>query len=464
MCSVTENSVHYQINKHKDRLKETGFLPLSDLLPEETVRQVLNELGIKSRNRTFHPVVTLWSFLWQVMSQDHSCREAVARVLAWRVFRGLKACSAKTSSYCAARLRLPLQLITALVRRVARDMEQQVKPEWRWKGRDVKLVDGSTVLAPDTDANQAAFPQSRRQKRGLGFPIMRIVVMFSLATGAALEVVVGPCRGKKTGENTLFRQMYEQFKRGDIALADRLFDSYRDIAQLRGRGVDVLFRMNATRHHDFRRGRWLGREDHVVEWRKPKFDASRFDRETYDALPETMVVREIRFHVDERGFRPRSVLLVTTLLDAAAYPAEELALLYRQRWHAELDLNALKTTLQMEMLRCKTPEMLEKELWMHFLGYNLIRSTMLEAARQHDQRPRGLSFKGALQTIVSFATPLSACSAARRDALVSARLKAIATHHVGDRPNRTEPRVVKRRRKHALMTVPRHKSTKRVAA
>ena len=278
MCSVTENSVHYQINKHKDRLKETGFLPLSDLLPEETVRQVLNELGIKSRNRTFHPVVTLWSFLWQVMSQDHSCREAVARVLAWRVFRGLKACSAKTSSYCAARLRLPLQLITALVRRVARDMEQQVKPEWRWKGRDVKLVDGSTVLAPDTDANQAAFPQSRRQKRGLGFPIMRIVVMFSLATGAALEVVVGPCRGKKTGENTLFRQMYEQFKRGDIALADRLFDSYRDIAQLRGRGVDVLFRMNATRHHDFRRGRWLGREDHVVEWRKPKFDASRFDR------------------------------------------------------------------------------------------------------------------------------------------------------------------------------------------
>jgi len=464
MYSFTENSVHYQIKKHKDQLKETGFLPLSDLLPEDTVRQVLSELGIKFRNRIFDPVVTLWSFLWQVMSQDHSCREAVACVLASRVFRGLKACSAKTSSYCAARLRLPLELITTLARRVARDMEQQVKPEFRWRGRDVKVVDGTTAVAPDTDANQAAFPQSRRQKRGLGFPIVRIVVLFSLATGAALELVVGPCRGKKTGENTLFRQMYERLNPGDVVLGDRLFDSYRDIAQLRGRGVDVLFRMNATRHHDFRRGRWLGREDHVVEWRKPKFDALRFDRETYDTLPETMLMREIRFHVEERGFRPRSVLLVTTLLDAAAYPAEELALLYRQRWHAELDLNALKTTLQMEMLRCKTPEMLEKELWMHFLGYNLIRRTMLEAARQHHQRPRDLSFKGALQTIVSFATPLSTCPAARRDALVSARLKAIATHRVGDRPNRTEPRAVKRRSKYSLMTVPRHKSTQRVAA
>jgi hypothetical protein len=464
MYSIAGNDVLDQINQCKKRWEETSDFPFSDRLPADLVTEVVGESEVKTRKRVFDRVVTVWAFLSQVLSQDHSCREVVARVLAWRVRNGQKACSAKTSSYCEARQRLPKEAPAALARRVGQDLEQQVVPEWRWKGRDVKVVDGSTVVLPDTKKNQAAFPQNVRQKRGLGFPIVRIVVLFSLATGAALEMALGPCYGKKTGENTLFRQMQEQWKPGDVVLGDRLFDSYRDIVTLQARGVDVVFRMNATRHHDFRRGRWLGREDHVVEWRKPKFDASRIDRATYDALPETKLMREIRFQVEEAGFRPKSVILVTTLLDPDAYPAEELASLYRQRWHAELDLNALKTTLQMERLRCKTPEMVYKELWMHFLAYNLIRTLMTQAARQHQQRPRNLSFKGALQTMTVFASPLATCPAEELGVLAAARLKAVASHPVGDRPNRYEPRVVKRRSKYSLMTVPRAKARQRLAA
>jgi hypothetical protein len=461
MYSVTGKDISYQINQCENQAEENGGLPFSDLLPTNVLRQVLSELGISFRERVFDPIITLRAFLSQVMSQDHSCREAVARVLAWRVLHGKKPCSPRTGSYCDARKRLPEELPTVLAHRVAEEMEESVKPDWQWKGRNVKVVDGSTALTPDTPENQAAFPQSAGQKRGLGFPIVRIVMLFSLATGAALEMVFGPCRGKKTGETTLFREIHDQLHPGDVVLGDRLFDSYRDIASLRERGVDVVFRMNATRHRDFRRGRWLGYEDHVVEWKRPKFDASRFDRESYDALPETMQMREIRFHVEEPGFRPKSVVLVTTLLDADTYPAEELALLYRERWHAELDLNSLKTTLQMEKLRCRTPEMVRKELWMHLLAYNLIRSKMAQAADQHQQLPRRLSFKGALQTVTAFAM-LPACPPTRRDELCSARLKAIASHHVGDRPNRVEPRVVKRRSKYSLMTVPRYLTHQRL--
>ncbi len=424
-------------------LNEGSQMPFGDLLPTEKIEEEMAALGVAQRGRIYTQKVTLWMFLSQVLSADHSCREAVARRIAWLKACGEKACSAETTSYCAARMRLPLELIQRLMRSAGREAPQ-TQPAWLWKGRHVKPVDGTTLTMPDTKENQAKFPRRRNQKHGVGFPILRMVVVFSLAYGTALELAMGPMRGKKTGENELFRSMLDLFEAGDIMLGDRLFGSYRDIASLRARGVDVVCRMHQSRHCDFRRGRWLATYDHLVTWKRPTFDSKRFDRKTYDALPEEMEVREIRYRVAQAGFRTREVAVVTTLLDAELYPKEELAELYRQRWHSELDLNALKTTLQMKHLRCQSPEMVEKEVWTHFLAYNLMRQTMAQTAAAHDVLPRELSFKGAVQTVNSFALFL-AMQPDSRDELWEALLTAIATHVVGDRPNRVEPRKVKYR-------------------
>ncbi len=447
------------------RTMQATALPFSNLLPEDQVAQVLAQESTTCRNRVFPPVVTLWTFLSQVLSPDPSCRAAVARLLAWRAANGLKACSPNTTSYCQARKRLSTRALQTLTRRTGQQMQAQVEPDWLWKGRPVKIVDGTTATMADTPANQRAFPRRKHQKNGVAFPILRMVVLFSLACGAALDLAFGPTRGKRTGETTLFREhLLERLEPGDILLGDRLFDSYRDVVALWQRGVDVVFRMNASRRCNFRRGRRLGPNDHLVTWRRPKFDHNRMDRASYDALPEEMLMRELRFEVRQKGFRTQQVTVVTTLVDATLYPAAEVADLYRQRWHAELDLNALKTTLNMEHLRCKSPALVEKEIWTHFLGYNLVRQTMTAAARAVETPPRQLSFKGALQTITAFAIH-QAQSPQDTLGLWPAMLRAIAQHAVGDRPDRYEPRKLKNRQaKYSYMTQPRDLERERLCA
>jgi len=230
---------------------------------------------------------------------------------------------------------------------------------------------------PDTPTNQKVYPRRRNQLHGVGFPIMRVLCIVSLACGTVLDVATGPMRGKKTGENTLLRTLHGVLEAGDILLVDRLLGSYQELATCRERGVDVLSRQHQTRRTDFRRGRWLGTLDHVVRWQRPKFDKNRFDRATWEALPAEMEVRELRFRITQAGFRPTEITLATTLLDPIEYPAEDLALLFRERWHCELDLRSLKTSMQMAHLRCKSPEMVEKELWAHCLAYNLKRLHVL---------------------------------------------------------------------------------------
>lgn len=441
------------------RFQQADGLPFSELLQPERVAQALAALGVEFRERVYLPVVTLWMFLSQVLSPDHSCLEAVARLLAWRVAQGQPPCSPETTSYCEARKRLPLELIQGLVRDTGRDLDQQSQEEWLWKGRHVKIADGTTVTMPDTSANQAVYPQPRNQARGVGFPIARLVIIVSLACGAVLDAAMGPMRGKKTGENTLFRTLLEALLPGDVLLVDRLFGSYQELATCRGRNVDVVARQHITRHTDFRRGQWLGTLDHIVVWQRPKFVSQRFDRATWEALPEQMRVRELRFQVTQPGFRPAEITLVTTLLDPVEYPPAEISGLFRERWHCELDLRSLKTALQMDRLRCKSPEMVQKEVWTHFLAYNLIRQTMAEAARVHRVLPRHLSFKGAVQTVNSFATYLALLPPQRRR-LWGILLAAIATHLVGDRPNRVEPRKLKYRPgKYTYMT--RHRTEER---
>jgi hypothetical protein len=436
-------------------LQKTQGLPFSALLPAEKVDPLLAGVNVEFRDRIYTPAVTLWMFLSQVLSADHSCRDTVARLLAWRVASGLPACSARTGSYCDARQRLPLELLQSLVREEGRELEQQADENILWKGRHVKIADGTTATMPDTPTNQAVYPRRRNQAQGVGFPIVRIMFVLSWVYGTVLDIAEAPMRGKKTGENTLLRDLGGVLQKEDVLLLDRLLGSYQQIATCRDQGVDVVARQHHSRKTDFRRGRWLGTLDHIVIWHRPKFDSQRFDRATWEALRETMEIREIRFHVTQPGFRPADITIATTLLDATAYPAADLAALYRERWHCELDLRSLKTSLQMTHLRCKTPEMVRKEIWAHCLAYNLIRKTMAESARHQGVLPRHLSFKGAVQTMNSFAPYLALCIT-DKDGLWAELLTAIAAHVVGNRPNRLEPRKLKYRLgRFTYMTRPR---------
>ena len=254
---------------------------------------------------------------------------------------------------------------------------------------------------PDTPENQAEYPQPVAQKPGLGFPLARIAAVFSLACGAVLDLGICRYAGKGQSELGMLRTLWDLFRPGDVMLADRLMCAWTEMVMLKQRGVDCVCRFTSHRKADFRRGKRLGKGDHVVEWPKPRKPRS-IDRETYDALPEFLMVRECRVRVEQPGFRVQTLIVATTLLDADEFTKDDLAQLYRARWNAELDLRSLKQTLQMDILRCKTPELVRKELWTHILAYNLIRTVMAQAASKHGIEPRSISFKGAVQTLEAF--------------------------------------------------------------
>jgi hypothetical protein len=435
------------------KARQDRSLYFASLLSEESILEALGPARLLWQGWVYTPAVTVWSFLSQCLSMDHSCRETVARLIAWRVARGLRRCSADTGAYCTAREDLPETACRQLVRQTGSDLERDAPAEWLWHKRPVRVIDGSTITMPDTAANQAEYPQMTAQKLGCGFPIARIVVVFSLAVGTVLEAAIGPYKGKKTGENSLFRTLHDCLKAGDVVLEDRFFSGWFDIALLQARGVDVVVRQHQLRTTDFRKGQRLGPEDHVVRWPKPQ-RPKWMTRETYAALPEELTLREVRVHVTQKGFRTKQLVVVTTLLDAEEYPLDEIAELYRRRWQAELNLRSLKTVLQMDHLRCKTPHRVRNEFWMHLLAYNLIRRTMALAAFETGLEPWQVSFKGALQTLHHF-LPLFG-SSTNVHTLCEAFVRSMAAHIVGDRPDRYEPRVKKRRAKeYDLMNKPR---------
>jgi hypothetical protein len=441
--------------------RREGGLFFASLLSEDRILQAFGNARWKWQGWIYTPAVTVWTFLAQCLSPDHSCRDAVARLLAWRLARGMFPCSAETGAYCTARGQLPEETCYQLARETGRQVEEAAPPEWLWLGRRVLDVDGSTVTMPDTVANQAEYPQQSSQARGCGFPIARIVVVFSLAVGAVLDAAIGKYQGKQTGENSLFRALHSTLREGDVVLADRYFSGWFDIALLQQRGVDVVIRKHQLRPTDFRLGLRLGPDDQLVCWQKPQ-RPDWMSREQYTALPDVLTLREVRIHVTQRGFRTRTLVVVTTLLDSEKYPASEIAALYRRRWQAELHLRSLKVVLQMDHPRCKTPERVRNEFYMHLVGYNLIRELMATAAFRAGVSPWAISFKGALQTIHNLA-PLLA-SRITTVAWCEALLDAISTHDVGNRPDRVEPRVVKRRPKpYKLMSQPRRDYKRRAA-
>lgn len=436
-----------------DNARRQGGLPFACLLTEDRILEAFGSARWFWQGWIYSPAVTLWVFLSQCFSADHSCTEAVARLIAWRLSRGEKSCSADTGAYCTARDKIPEEACLTLVRDTGRQVEDEVPDDWLWQGRRVRSVDGTTITMPDTPANQAEYPQAKTQRPGCGFPILRIVVVFSVSVGTVLNVAMGQYQGKQTGENSLFRTLHPSLEPNDIVLADRYFSGWFDIALLGQRGVDVVIRKHQLRPTDFRTGRKLGWHDQLVCWRKPQRPAW-MSREQYRTLPDTLTLREVRVLVAQKGFRTKRFIVVTTLVDAEAYPADEIAVLYRRRWQAELNLRSLKIVLQMDHLRCLTPHRVRNELAMHLVSYNLIRQLSAAAAWTAGRQPWTISFKGALQTIHQLLPVLA--TTVSTDAWCEALFKAIATHMVGCRPDRIEPRVRKRRPKnYPLMNQPR---------
>jgi Transposase DDE domain len=446
-----------QIRFLRRQFLQDGQLPFAKVLTSASIAKVVELAELNWRERIFSPIVTLWVFLAQVMSPDNSCRAAVARLNAHRVSLGTSPGSPATGAYCQARKRLPERFFAAIARHTGREIEKAVDGTWLWMKRRVLMFDGTLVSMPDTKENQAEYPQPSSQKPGLGFPLARIAAIFSLSTGAIIDLAIGGYSGKSQGELSLLRQLVGVFLPGDVMLADRLMCSWREMAMLKSRGVDVVTRLTSHRSTDFRRGKRLGKGDHIVRWARPNLRPVDF---ADNDLPDYLEVRETRVTIEHAGFRSISIILVSTLLDDKLIAAKDLMQLYKARWNNELDLRVIKETLQMNVLCCKTPELIRKEIWAHIISYNLIRAMIAQAATKHAIEPRTISFKGAMQTLAAFQPLIEAVCRDRtkhRIEIYQKILDAIVMHRVGDRPDRFEPRLRKRRDgAYDLLTKPRH--------
>ena len=457
---MRSSSIGNRVEILKQKFQHSLGLPFREVLPESLFEDALAAEVPSFRNRLYSPMVTVWAFLSQILDQDNTCSNAVSRIIAWLASEDQPLPSPDPSAYCQARKRLPEGLFRRLLCTVGHRLEDQVSDEQKWHGHRVFLVDGSTLLMPDTPENQKAYPQHANQAPGCGFPIARFVGLFSLSTGAVHDVEIGSL---KAHELTLVRPLYQQhLQAGDVAMGDSLFCTYADMALLHGDGIESVFCMHGARKVDFRRGKKLGKHDHLVEWIKPQRCPKRMDPHLFAQLPEKLWVREVRYPVQRKGFRPKKITVATTLLDPIAYPKEDLAGLFLRRWEVELDLRHIKTTMGMEMLTTHTPEMVRKELMCHLLAYNLIRSLMWETGAQHGVDPLRLSLQDALRHLRHFLPELAHAPARQRYRLYGYLLFTVAREGIPKRTNRSEPRMRKRRPKpFPLLKKPRHTLRKR---
>ena len=418
------------------------------LLGPDFFQNIADQHHVHFGNRhqdTFNAPVTLWAWLSQVLSPGKACTAAVTRVLDLHCNLNRPLCSANNGAYCKARAKLPTAFVSDLTTQLGQKIASQAPESWQWRGHGVKMADGSVVLLQDTKENLAEYPQQRSQKRGTSFTCLRLVLLFCLATGVVRGMEQGAFRGAGTGEMSLLMKMLGQVVENEILLGDRYYCSYSLLALLRQRVAHGCFRLSRSRQQRFEQGEKLGEDDYLQTWSRPDERPQWLSKEDWDALPRELRVRVLRVPVHQRGFRSRAVFIGTTLLDPRLYPKEEIGKLYFSRWSAELDIRSLKQTLGMKMLSCKTPEMVRTELWMHLLGYNLARCVLAEAAWRKGLLPRQLSFSGAVQTLDAFRSSLS--SAESSSVRTEAVLTAVATHRVGNRPDRYEPREIKHRQR-----------------
>jgi hypothetical protein len=430
------------------------LLPAYLLSPEDE--------GPHSRQRCFGLAPTFLGFLWQVLNPGASCRLALRQLQACARAQGAKSSfSDDTSSYCQARQRLPVERLEKIFRHTRRLAEQRVPAESFWHGHRVKIVDGTGLSMPDTPANQAVYPQESQQKPGCGFPLLRLVSVACLASGAVVDFAV--C-SHYSHDLHLFDQLRPDLRHNDLVVGDRGFCSYAQLALLHGAGVQALFRLHQGRPGNGRRSRLkpaqkLGKGDWLAKWKRPDTKPGYLSQPDGAKLPETFTVRIIKVNLTAPGMRTRHLVLATTLLDPAAYPAAEIAALYLQRWRVELTFRDLKTAMRMEILRTKSPAMVQKEILMHFIAHNLMRLLMQQAAALGAVPLERISFKGTLDTVREYLRALGG----RRGrghlrSCYTLLLAAIAAGRVPQRPGRREPRAVKRRPKnHQWLTAPRHR-------
>jgi hypothetical protein len=436
-------------------------LPFASILSAERIERVFTRHGnLFGVCGIYSTAIVVWSFLSQVLrdGKEASCQAAVARVVSYCQLGGQQPPTADTGDYCKARAKLSEAALHELARQVAAELEEAADQGWLFQGKHAKLIDGFTFTMPDTQKNQAEYPQAKTQATGVGLPIARVVTILSLATACVVDAAIGPYSGKETGESALLRSLLSSLAEGDIAVFDRYCCSFMMLALLVQRRTDVCARLHQRRKSDFRRGKRLGKYDHLIVWKRPP-RPKWMDEATYVTIPETLELREIRYNVVEKGRRTKVITVVTTLTDAAEFTKEDLAQLYSFRWNAELDIRSIKDSLNLGHVRCKSPEMVRRELWTTLLGYNLIRTTAAAAALLHHKQPRQISFTSTCQYVLASWMLLSCrlIDSSRLNAHCLGLLSQIAGCEVANRPGRLEPRVLKRRRHgYKLMQKPRH--------
>ena len=450
---ATSSTSRRQQKRIQNRILDSDIYSFFNLLTSDDLLQHVEQNLPEHRERQFPPTETLAMFLSQAMSADRSCQHIVNEAATNRLLGGLRPCSTATGGYCRARQRLPLDMVRDLTRLTGQLIDDQVPLHWRWRGRPVRLIDGSTVTLPDTAANQAAYPQQKRQEEGLGFPICRFVGITCLSSGAVLDIATSRYQGKGADEQSLLRSLLHNLEMRDIVLGDAFYCTYFLLAELQRRGIDGVFEQHGARKRttDFRTGQALGRCDHLVTLTKPKARPKWMTDEAYAEAPDNIIVRELKIG---------GKILVTTFCCSNEVPKRAVQDLYKSRWHVELDFRHIKTTLGMETLSCKTPEMAIKEFWVYMLAYNLIRLLMAQSALLADCLPRALSFKHTTQLWLCFRR----CGVpSYADEQVAVLMQLIAERRVGKRPGRIEPRAVKRRPKPMpLLTEPRRMARARV--
>jgi hypothetical protein len=432
-----------QVSNHVQQSHAHTFF---NLLTSAELVDTVEELLPEHRERLYPPTETLSMFLSQALQADRSCQHVVNAAAVQRNANGLAPASVLTGGYCKARQRLPFAMVETLGRFIGQRLADQAPASWHWQGRPVRLVDGTTLTMPDTTANQAAFPQPGTQQSGLGFPLCRLVALVCLGSGALLNAALGPYQGKGSGEQSLLSSMLDTLTAGDVLVGDAYYATYFLLVMLGQRGVDGVFEQHGARRRstDFRCGQRLGVRDHVITLRKPKRKPDWLSQWEFEQAPAEIRVRELCVG---------GKILMTTLLCARQTPKHALQDLYRHRWHIELDLRSIKTSLGMGRLSCRSPGMVRKEIWVYLLAYNLIRLLMAQAAQHCDCLPRQISFKHTVQLCVAWRQQ---SKAANQESELNHLFTLIADKQVGNRPGRREPRALKRRPKpYPLLMKPR---------
>lgn len=418
----------------------------SNLIYKQKLTPYIEKYSQDNRNRIYTTTQTLSMFLSQAFNKDNSCQKVVNE----NALNLKSTCSISTSAYCKARKRLDESMIKDMTKELSISNEKKVINKWKYKNKNVYLIDGTTLTMPDTILNQTKYPQPKSQKKGLGFPICRVVAIISLATGCIVNAKMGTYIGKGASEQTLLREMLSSFKKGDILIADAFYSTYSLLEYVIEHELNIIFVQNGARSKttDFTKGEYLGENDHIIKIKKGHQKPNWLTLENFKKQAKEIRIRELKVG---------GKILITTMLCNKETPAKVIQNLYKKRWQIEVDFRNIKSTLGLKYLTCKTPKMAIKEMWIYFLAYNLIRSLMLTSALYNKLNPRQISFKHTLQLLESY-------KFFNHKMIYSSKLLLlIGKNIIGNRGGRIEPRAMKKRNTPLpLLMIPRKEAQERI--